>query len=106
MHLLLILVYSVPLTLFITMGARNATNLIDGLDGLCSEILGIMSAWFLVLSLHLHTWSDWHSWYVQRVTRLVAMMGLGWYSDRTIAARQRFSWATQAPCFWASTQRY
>ncbi|MGB2987028.1 MAG: MraY family glycosyltransferase [Phycisphaerae bacterium] len=71
----LILVYSVPLTLFITVGACNATNLIDGVDGLCSGVLGIISAGFLVLSVHLHLWSDWHPWDVQRVTLSLAMMG-------------------------------
>ena len=71
----LIVVYSIPLTLFITVGACNATNLIDGLDGLCSGVLGIISAGFLVLSVHLHLWSDWHPWDVQRVTLSLAMMG-------------------------------
>jgi len=71
----LILAYSVPLTLFITIGACNATNLIDGVDGLCSGVLGIISAGFLVLSVHLHLWGDWHPWDVQRVTLSLAMMG-------------------------------
>lgn len=71
----LIVAYSVPLTLFITIGACNATNLIDGIDGLCSGVLGIISAGFLVLSVHLHLWGDWHPWDVQRVTLSLAMMG-------------------------------
>ena len=71
----LILVYSVPLTLFITIGACNATNLIDGIDGLCSGVLGIISAGFLILSVHLHVWGDWYPWDVERVTLSLAMMG-------------------------------
>jgi UDP-GlcNAc:undecaprenyl-phosphate GlcNAc-1-phosphate transferase len=71
----LILAYSVPLTLFITVGASNATNLIDGVDGLCSGVLGIISAGFLALSVHMHLWSDWSPWDVQRVTLCLAMMG-------------------------------
>ncbi len=71
----LILAYSVPLTWFITVGACNATNLIDGIDGLCSGVLGIIAAGFLVLSVHLHLWYDWHPWDVQRVTLSLAMMG-------------------------------
>jgi UDP-GlcNAc:undecaprenyl-phosphate GlcNAc-1-phosphate transferase len=71
----LILAYSVPLTLFITVVACNATNLIDGVDGLCSGVLGIISAGFLVLSVHLHLWHDWDPWDVQRVTLSLAMMG-------------------------------
>ncbi|UCC29044.1 MAG: undecaprenyl/decaprenyl-phosphate alpha-N-acetylglucosaminyl 1-phosphate transferase [Phycisphaerales bacterium] len=71
----LVLVYSVPLTLFITIGACNATNLIDGIDGLCSGVLGIISAGFLVLAVHLHVWGDWYPWDVERVTLSLAMMG-------------------------------
>ncbi len=71
----LILVYSVPITLFITLGACNATNLIDGVDGLCSGVLGIISAGFLALAIHLHTWGEWYVWDAQRVTLCLAMLG-------------------------------
>jgi len=71
----LILIYSVPLTLFITTAACNATNLIDGVDGLCSGVLGIIAGGFLILSVHMHLYSDWHPWDVQRVTLSLAMMG-------------------------------
>ena len=50
---LLLFVYSLPAAMFIIVGACNATNLIDGIDGLCSGVLGIISFGFLVLSLHL-----------------------------------------------------
>lgn len=49
----LLLLYSIPLSLFIIVGACNATNLIDGLDGLCSGVLGITSIGFVVLAGHL-----------------------------------------------------
>lgn len=71
----LILVYSIPLTLFITTGACNATNLIDGVDGLCSGVLGIIAAGFLVLSVHMHLYSDWHPWDVERTVLSLAMIG-------------------------------
>jgi len=71
----LILIYSVPLTLLITMAACNATNLIDGVDGLCSGVLGIIAGGFLILSVHMHLYSDWHPWDVERVTLSLAMMG-------------------------------
>lgn len=45
--------YSWPLAIFIIVGACNATNVIDGLDGLCSGVLGIISLGFLILSCHL-----------------------------------------------------
>ena len=71
----LILAYSVPITLFITLGACNATNLIDGVDGLCSGVLGIISAGFLALAIHLHTWGEWYVWDAQRVVLCLAMLG-------------------------------
>jgi len=71
----LVLIYSLPLTIFIVLGACNATNLIDGLDGLCSGVLGIMSVGFLVLAVHLHLWNQWHPLDVQRVVLCLAMMG-------------------------------
>lgn len=52
------LVYSVPLMLFIVVGACNATNLIDGLDGLCSGVLGIISIGFFVLAAYLRLYGD------------------------------------------------
>lgn len=45
--------YSVPLTIVIVVAACNATNLIDGLDGLCSGVLGIISVGFVILAVHL-----------------------------------------------------
>ncbi len=71
----LVLAYSAPLTLLITLGACNATNLIDGVDGLCSGVSGIISVGFLVLALHLHTWGEWHPLDAQRLTLSLAMMG-------------------------------
>ena len=47
------ILYSWPLAIFVIVGACNATNVIDGLDGLCSGVLGIISLGFLILSCHL-----------------------------------------------------
>ncbi|HPD30589.1 MAG TPA: MraY family glycosyltransferase [Phycisphaerae bacterium] len=47
------LMYSVPVTIVIVVAACNATNLIDGLDGLCSGVLGIISIGFVILAVHL-----------------------------------------------------
>lgn len=71
----LLVAYSVPVTLFITVGASNATNLIDGVDGLCSGVLGIISAGFLVLAVHLQVWHDWNALDASRVVLSLAMMG-------------------------------
>lgn len=71
----LVWVYSVPITVFIVVGACNATNLIDGVDGLCSGVLAIISLGFLVVAGHMHLWSDWHPYDVHRVALALAMMG-------------------------------
>lgn len=47
------LAYSVPVTLFIIVATCNATNLIDGLDGLCAGVLGIIAVGFFVLAAHM-----------------------------------------------------
>jgi len=67
--------YSVPVTVFIVVAACNATNLLDGLDGLCSGVLGVISLGFLVLAVHLHTHSDWLPGDARRVILALAMMG-------------------------------
>ncbi len=71
----IVLLYSLPLTVFIVVGACNATNLIDGLDGLCSGVLGIMAAGFVVLAVNLRLWSVWNPLDGQRVVLSLAMMG-------------------------------
>ncbi len=49
----LVTLLSAGITVFILMGAGNATNLIDGLDGLCSGVIGIISVGFVVIAAHL-----------------------------------------------------
>lgn len=71
----LILACSLPIVWFVVAGACNATNLIDGMDGLCSGVLGIIAAGFLILSVHMHTYSQWHPMDAQRVVVSLAMMG-------------------------------
>ena len=44
---------SIPMCLLIVIGACNATNLIDGLDGLCGGVTGIIAVGFLALSAYL-----------------------------------------------------
>ncbi|MCK4659035.1 MAG: undecaprenyl/decaprenyl-phosphate alpha-N-acetylglucosaminyl 1-phosphate transferase [Phycisphaerae bacterium] len=71
----LALVLSMPLTLFIIMGACNATNVLDGLDGLCAGVLGISFVGFLGLACYLHLAGDWQPHDVQRVVLPLAAMG-------------------------------
>ncbi|MCH7527722.1 MAG: undecaprenyl/decaprenyl-phosphate alpha-N-acetylglucosaminyl 1-phosphate transferase [Planctomycetes bacterium] len=71
----LIYAYSVPASVFIIVGACNATNLIDGLDGLCSGVIGIISVGFLALAVHMHLHSAWGPRDVQRVVLALALFG-------------------------------
>ena len=69
------LLYSVPITVFIVVGACNATNLIDGLDGLCSGVIGIISIGFLILAIHLHVYNPWNPGDSARVVVSLALLG-------------------------------
>jgi len=68
------LVYSLPLMLLIVVGACNATNLIDGLDGLCSGVLGIISIGFFVLAAYLRLYGD-TPLANERIVLALAMLG-------------------------------
>lgn len=69
------LMFSVPLTLFIIVGACNATNLIDGMDGMCSGVLGIISLGFFVLALHLAMYDAEQPLSYERLVLALAMLG-------------------------------
>jgi UDP-GlcNAc:undecaprenyl-phosphate GlcNAc-1-phosphate transferase len=45
--------FSVLLTIVIIISTSNATNLLDGLDGLCSGVTGVMSVGYLILAAYL-----------------------------------------------------
>jgi len=50
----------------IVIGGTNATNLLDGLDGLCSGVAAIVSIGFLLLATSLTAWAN-PEWYHQPV---------------------------------------
>jgi UDP-GlcNAc:undecaprenyl-phosphate/decaprenyl-phosphate GlcNAc-1-phosphate transferase len=50
-----IIAASVVTVLFLVVGCCNATNLMDGLDGLCGGVTAIIAAGFLFLAVHLAT---------------------------------------------------
>ncbi len=74
-ELWLVWAYSLPVSMFVIVGACNATNLIDGLDGLCSGVLAIISIGFLILAVHMHMHSNWGPRDVQRVVLSLALLG-------------------------------
>lgn len=49
----LVVAFSAVFTVLVLIGAGNATNLIDGLDGLCSGVTGIIGIGFAVIAAHL-----------------------------------------------------
>jgi UDP-GlcNAc:undecaprenyl-phosphate GlcNAc-1-phosphate transferase len=48
-------VFSGLVAVFVIIGACNATNLLDGLDGLCSGVTAVMSIGYLLLAVYLAT---------------------------------------------------
>jgi UDP-GlcNAc:undecaprenyl-phosphate GlcNAc-1-phosphate transferase len=46
----------VPVVIFFVLGATNSLNLLDGLDGLCAGVTGIITLAMLLLAIHLGTW--------------------------------------------------
>jgi len=66
---------SAAITVFVLLGAGNATNLIDGLDGLCTGVIGIISVGFLVIATHLAVWQSSRTCDPVRMTLAVALFG-------------------------------
>ncbi len=71
----LLRVSSAGITVFLLLGAGNATNLIDGLDGLCSGVIGIISIGFVVLAAHLAVGGYSKMYDPVRLTVAVALFG-------------------------------
>jgi UDP-GlcNAc:undecaprenyl-phosphate GlcNAc-1-phosphate transferase len=66
---------SVLLSIFIVLGACNSANLIDGLDGLCSGVTGIISFGFFLLASHLAVWNFSATGDPIRLVLAIAMFG-------------------------------
>ena len=49
-------VLDVLIVTFFVLGATNSLNLLDGLDGLCAGVTGIITVAMLLLAIHLATW--------------------------------------------------
>jgi len=66
---------SVVLSVFIVLGACNSSNLIDGLDGLCSGVTAIISFGFFLLAAHLAIWNYSTTGDPIRLVLAIAMFG-------------------------------
>ena len=73
----LVWVFCIGMHFFVVIGATNAMNLLDGLDGLCSGVSAIVSVGFLLLATSLTAWAN-PQWYEKAVdyeyTRLIMMV--------------------------------
>jgi UDP-GlcNAc:undecaprenyl-phosphate GlcNAc-1-phosphate transferase len=70
-------VFCIGMHFFVVIGATNAMNLLDGLDGLCSGVSAIVSVGFLLLATHLTAWAN-PQWFERAVdyehTRLIMLV--------------------------------
>jgi len=64
---LFVLVVCYAMHFLVVIGATNATNLLDGLDGLCSGVTVVISLGFLLLATSLTAWAN-PAWYESPVT--------------------------------------
>jgi len=72
---LLIHVLSSLLVIAVVVGCSNATNLLDGLDGLCGGVTAVIGAGYLFLAVHLATqWLD-PDWDMVRIILSLALLG-------------------------------
>jgi UDP-GlcNAc:undecaprenyl-phosphate GlcNAc-1-phosphate transferase len=63
----IVLVICLGVHFLVVIGATNATNLLDGLDGLCSGVAAIISVGFLLLATSLTAWGN-PEWVARPVT--------------------------------------
>jgi UDP-GlcNAc:undecaprenyl-phosphate/decaprenyl-phosphate GlcNAc-1-phosphate transferase len=71
----LVLPLSVIFCLMVVVAACNATNLLDGLDGLCGGVTGIIALGFLALAIWLALWNQFPGTDELRVALCFAMAG-------------------------------
>jgi len=71
----LLLPLSVAMCLLVVIATCNATNLLDGLDGLCGGVTGIISLGFLALAVWLAMWGRFPGTDELRVGLCLAMAG-------------------------------
>src|SRR6185437_7633089 len=72
-----VLVTSAMLVIFLVVGCCNATNLMDGLDGLCGGVTAIIAAGFLFIAVHMAMWGGGFQTNIdaQRVILALALLG-------------------------------
>jgi len=71
----LIMIASSVVVIFMVVACCNATNLMDGLDGLCGGVTAVIAAGFLFLAAHLATAGADPEWDAVRVILSLALLG-------------------------------
>jgi len=71
----LILALSAFFVVFMVVACCNATNLMDGLDGLCGGVTAVTAGGFLFLAVHLATTGSDPDWDAVRVVLALALLG-------------------------------
>ena len=71
----LVMTYSAPVAVFLIVGSCNATNLIDGLDGLCTGVLGIISLGFFILAAYMGLYREGGPWANEMIVLSLAILG-------------------------------
>jgi UDP-GlcNAc:undecaprenyl-phosphate/decaprenyl-phosphate GlcNAc-1-phosphate transferase len=71
----LVVAASTVVVICLVVGCCNATNLMDGLDGLCGGVTAVMAAGFLFLAVHLATVGADPDWDSVRVILALALLG-------------------------------
>jgi UDP-GlcNAc:undecaprenyl-phosphate GlcNAc-1-phosphate transferase len=69
------MVISCIVVLCVVIGCTNATNLMDGLDGLCGGVTAIIAAGFLFLAVHLATLKLEPEWDGVRIVLALSLLG-------------------------------
>jgi UDP-N-acetylmuramyl pentapeptide phosphotransferase/UDP-N-acetylglucosamine-1-phosphate transferase len=94
---------SLLISVFIVLGACNSTNLIDGVDGLCGGVTGIISFGFFLLASWLASWGYSPPGDPVRLVLAISMFGaaLGFLPWNFNPAR--IFMGEPAACCWGST---
>ena len=100
----IIVATSCAMTIAIVVFCCNATNLMDGLDGLCGGVTGIIAFGFVVLAVHLGRLSTGITTNADAARVVLGSRCWVRYSDScpSISIPHRYSWVIREACSWDS----
>ncbi len=71
------LIGSCLLTIFLVVGCCNATNLLDGLDGLCGGVSSVIALGFVFLAVHMATFGELNNYNTEGMRIVLSLSLLG-----------------------------